>query len=163
MVEVTLYYNADKNIVAQKHLTPEGTCTGDFRATADVLRPTLVLQGTVPASVNYVYIPDFRRYYYVSERREITKDLTQLMLYVDVRKSFYNNLIANKGIVARNTNNYNMYLPDNRIPISARKALSIKKFTGDGPFAAGAKSISMTVFGGGPTWSGPFPPVNGGV
>ena len=156
MVDVTLYYNADKNIVAQKNLTSVGSFEGDFRATADVLRPTLIIQAEIPASANYVYIPDFHRYYYISTRREITKDLTEFALYVDVRKSFYNSLLTNRGIVARNTNNYNMYLPDNRIPISARKALSIKKFTGDGPFAVGAKSISMTVFGGGLRF-GPLP------
>ena len=160
MVDVTLYYNADKNIVAQKHLTSVGSFEGDFRATADVLRPTLIIQAEIPTSANYVYIPDFHRYYYISERREITKDLTEFSLYVDVRKSFYNNLMANKGIVARNANNYNMYLSDNRIPIGARKALAIKKFTGDGPFVGGAKSISMTVFGGGPQ-APPFPPVGG--
>lgn len=152
MVDVTLYYNADKNIVAQKHLTSIGSFSGDFRATADVLRPTLIIQAEIPTSANYVYIPDFHRYYYISERREITKDLTEFSLYVDVRKSFYNNLLSNKGIVARNTNNYNMYLADNKIPISARKALAIQKFPST-PFGAydglGIKGgLSLLVLGG---------------
>ena len=152
MVNVTLYYNADKNIVAQKHLTSIGSFSGDFRATADVLRPTLIIEGEVSTSANYVYIPDFNRYYYISERREITKDLTEFALYVDVRKSFYNNLLSNRGIVARNTNNYNMYLADNKIPISARKAVAIQKFPST-PFGAyddsGIKGgLSLLVMGG---------------
>ena len=152
MVNVTLYYNADKNIVAQKHLTSIGSFSGDFRATADVLRPTLIIEGEVSTSANYVYIPDFHRYYYISERREITKDLTEFALYVDVRKSFYNNLLSNRGIVARNTNNYNMYLADNKIPISARKAVAIQKFPST-PFGAyddsGIKGgLSLLVMGG---------------
>ena len=152
MVNVTLYYNADKNIVAQKHLTSIGSFSGDFRATADVLRPTLIIEGEVSTSANYVYIPDFHRYYYISERREITKDLTEFALYVDVRKSFYNNLLSNRGIVARNTNNYNMYLADNKIPISARKAVAIQKFSST-PFGAyddlGIKGgLSLLVMGG---------------
>ena len=152
MVDVTLYYNADKNIVAQKHLTSVGSFEGDFRATADVLRPTLIIQAEIPTSANYVYIPDFHRYYYISDRREITKDLTEFSLYVDVRKSFYNNLLSDTGIVARNTNNYNMYLADNKIPISAHKALSIQKFPTT-PFGAyddlGIKGgLSLLVMGG---------------
>lgn len=150
MVDVTLYYNADKTIVAQKHLTSIGSYSGDFRATADVLRPTLIIQGEISISANYVYIPDFRRYYYISERREITKDLTEFSLYVDVRKSFYNNLMSNKGIVARNTNNYNMYLRDDKIPIGARKAVAVKQIgsvVSPGTSAA-HPSVVMLVLGG---------------
>ena len=146
MVDVTLYYNADKNIVAQKHLTSIGSFTGDFRATADVLRPTLMIEGEVSTSANYVYIPDFHRYYYISERREITKDLTEFSLYVDVRKSFYNNLMANKGIVARNEHNYNTYLRDAKIPVDARKTVAVRKFSS--VFGAANPCVVMLVLGG---------------
>lgn len=146
MVDVTLYYNADKNIVAQKHLTSIGSFSGDFRATADVLRPTLIIEGEVSTSANYVYIPDFHRYYYISERREITKDLTEFALYVDVRKSFYNNLLSNKGIVSRNENNYNVYLRDAKIPVDARKTVAVRKF--NSVFGASTPCVVMLVLGG---------------
>lgn len=150
MVDVTLYYNADKNIVAQKHLTSIGGYSGDFRATADVLRPTLIIQGEISTSANYVYIPDFHRYYYISERREITKDLTEFALYVDVRKSFYNNLLSNRGIVARNTNNYNMYLRDDKIPIGARKTVAVHQLgaTVSPAQSSAHPSVVMLVLGG---------------
>ena len=148
MVSIVFYNNTSKDLVVNKSLTAVLSTTGDFRATVDALRPTVMVQGTVPANANYAYIADFGRYYYISDREYVTKDLCNLSLYTDVRKSFASQLANAKGVVARNNATYNMYLPDNKIPVGARKAVAIRKF-GNTPFSS-ARSVSMTVFGGTP-------------
>lgn len=147
-VTIDLMNNASKDIVLNKSLSTIASLSGDFRATVDALRPTIIVDGAVASNVNYAYIADFGRYYYVTDRQELTKDLTELSLYTDVLQSFATQLANASGIVKRNQNNYDMYLEDNKIPISARKAVAIKRFNGTSPFGATGRSISMTVFGG---------------
>lgn len=157
-VEIQLMNNTSKDLVVDKVLTPLATYSGTFRETVDALRPTFILQGTVAANVNYAYIPAFGRFYYVTDRKEVTKDLTELSLYTDVRKSFSTQLANARGIVARNTMIYDMYLNDPKIPVGAHKALAIKKFSST-PFgnrhplpeyeSAYYSTLSILVFGGG--------------
>lgn len=152
-MNITLYNNTSPRIVADKRIIPVGYVTGTFRATADVLRPVITLQaGSVPDNCNYIGINDFGRFYYVESSRMITTDLIELSLYVDVRKSFITEFLDNSGIVDRQTNNYDMYLKDNKIPCSAKKALTIKKFS-DTPFkgndgTTNLNRVYMLVLGG---------------
>ena len=155
-MNITLYTTSDDPIVANKTLTNGVSITGTFRATVDVLRPTFTVEATSVLDVhNYAYISDFGRYYYITAKRYITSNLIELSLYVDVRKSFLLELKLNSGIVVKQENNYDMYLPDN-IPVSSKKALSIKKFSTC--FTKGSETkdrpIVMLVLGGGE-------PVNG--
>ncbi len=157
-IDINLYNNTSKDLVVDKSLTPITTLSGTFRSTVDELRPTFIAQGTIARNVNYAYIPAFGRFYYVTDRKEVTKDLTELSLYVDVRKSFATQLANARGIVERNTTLYDMYLNDPKIPVGAHKALAIKKF-GSTPFgnrhpvpeyeSAYYSTLSILVFGGG--------------
>ena len=148
-VEIQLMNNTSKDLVVDKVVTPLATYSGTFRETVDTLRPTFILQGTVAANVNYAYIPAFGRFYYVSDRKEVTKDLTELSLYTDVRKSFSTQLYAARGIVQRNTENYDMYLNDPKIPVAARKTTIVRRFGRVFADEGGAQpSVIMLVLGG---------------
>lgn len=149
-MNITFYVFSDDPKVANKTLTQTGTATGEFRATVDVLRPTFTVKPEQVGEANYCYIAGLNRYYYITGKRKLTTGLTELSLYVDVRKSFYLELLLNKGIVVKQENNYDMYLPDG-IPVSSKKALSIKKF--DTCFTKGSlasnRPVVMLVLGGG--------------
>ena len=151
---INFYLNSQKNIVANKTPVTTGTATGEFKATVDVLRPTFVTEvASIPTGSNYAYIADFGRYYYITGMSMITNTLCELQLLCDVRTSFYTQLIANSGIVQRQANNYDMYLKDDKIPIAARKTISIRKFTAGGtpgytPFGYNGAYIYMMVLGG---------------
>lgn len=148
-MNITLYNNQSSRVVADKTLVPVGYSSGTFRATADVLRPVFQLDvGGVPDSCNYVGITDFGRFYYVTERRMITTNIVELQLEVDVRKSFLDEFKANRGIVDRQTNNYDAYLKDEKIPIGAKKALAVRSFP-QTPFEGGnSNRVVMLVLGG---------------
>lgn len=153
-MNIVLYTTHDEPIKANKTLSAVATLTGSFRATADVLRPVFVATVSSNANVraaNYAYIADFGRYYYITEKKYVTSELVELTLYVDVYKSFYTELLTQTGIVDRQENNYNMYLNDG-IPVSAKKALAIKKFSST-PFTnfsttEAPRYVCMLVLGG---------------
>lgn len=149
-MNITLYTNSDDPLVANKTLTGGASITGTFRATADVLRPTFTVSASsVLSTHNYAYIPDFGRYYYITAKRFITSDLLELSLYVDVRRTFQLELKLNSGVVSRNKDNYDMYLPDGMIPVGAHKTTNVYKFA-DTPFKGGNDNrVVMLVLGGG--------------
>lgn len=146
-ITISLYNNTSKNIVVDKQLSSAGSVTGTFRTTVDELRPTFIVQGTVAANVNYAYIPTFNRYYYVTDVKKVTKDLTELSLYTDVLKSFSTELYAATGVVQRNKQNYDMYLNDNKIPTAARKTVAVRRFGRVFP-STSSPAVIMLVLGG---------------
>lgn len=124
-LSITFYTFTDDPKVANKQLTTVGTASGTFRASVDVLRPSFVVTSAPVGNANYCYIEGLNRYYYITGVEKLTNGLTLIRLYVDVRQSFYSQLIANKGIVKRQENNYDMYLNDDAIPIGAKKTVSV--------------------------------------
>lgn len=59
---------------------------------------------------NYVYIPDFGRYYFI-RGREIDGDTEYITCHVDVLKSFESDIKSSKGTATR-SNFYNKNIPD---------------------------------------------------
>ena len=59
---------------------------------------------------NYVYIPDFGRYYFVAGR-ELVEHTEYITCHVDVLKTFADDIKASKGTATR-SNFYNRNIPD---------------------------------------------------
>ena len=55
-VTIDLMNNASKDIVVNKSLSTIASLSGDFRATVDALRPTIIVDGAVASNVNYAYM-----------------------------------------------------------------------------------------------------------
>lgn len=80
---------------------------------ADIVRPILRLsEGSIINSDNYVYIPDFNRYYF---KGKIERDggVILLSLICDVLMSFKDQIKNCPLIAERSTNTFNAYLSDN--------------------------------------------------
>lgn len=61
-------------------------------------------------NTNYVYIPDFGRYYFISGR-ELVEHTEYITCHVDVIKSFADDIKSSKGTATR-SNFYNRNIPD---------------------------------------------------
>ena len=64
-------------------------------------------------SMNYAYIPDFGRYYFVTGR-EVDGKTLYISLHVDVLMSFKNDILASTGTATR-SNFYNKNIPDKMV------------------------------------------------
>lgn len=103
-------------------VTPAATYTGTARAPVSVDGPYVLIQAQITTG-NYVYIPEFSRYYYITDRDIIRDDLTGLQLKSDPLTSFAS-LIDNLPVYARRTSKraettdttagYNADIPDNQ-------------------------------------------------
>ena len=74
---------------------------------------TGVPTGTRVFDYNYIYIPDFRRYYYVSNWVYNADGTWTAICTIDVLASWKNEIIASPGYVGRSTNHFDEYIQDN--------------------------------------------------
>ena len=63
-------------------------------------------------SANYVYIPDFNRYYFINDITSVRQNLWRLSLHVDVLMSYKKEIKNTKAFISRNEFIYNDKLVD---------------------------------------------------
>ena len=80
-------------------------------------------------TANYVYIPDFNRYYYVVDPIVVNNQLIRLMLHVDVLYSYKDKILANTGFIERNEYEYNRMIVDDLQLFRYDKITSIQNIT----------------------------------
>lgn len=76
---------------------------------------------------NYVYIPYFSRYYYITDMIDLDGNAMKIKCHVDVLMSFKDQILECDINSRRTENSYDMYLPDNRT-IESRYIRYSKKF-----------------------------------
>lgn len=147
---VNLYFNSSEAYDSNKNLTQLSSLSDvhpveGFDIETPVLKIGSVNQSTLN-NVNYAYIPEFNRYYFVDPPTVVNNKIYMLSLRVDVLMSFksaINNLVA---IIARQENEYNLYLPDPEFKVYANTDKKTLKFS-KVPFTKNANFL-LTVSGG---------------
>lgn len=112
---------------------------------SNVVRPSLkVSSGLIGQSVNYLYIDELERYYYI-RNWSMENGYIRLECEVDVLMSFKKDIKKQNTIVARNEKFFNMYLEDNKIKIQNRTAIRTVRF----PSGFTARNLILGVVGNG--------------
>lgn len=126
---ITLSNTTDENEVLEKTLTDSVTKECHLVNT-DVLNPILKLESVV-MDKNYVYIPDFKRYYFVKTVETINGMHTLLYCAVDVLMSYADEIKELDAYISRNEFDANFLLNDSSMPLLAEKKLVVKGFGED--------------------------------
>ena len=144
-MNLTLYkYLGERNKVDKSNdLVFVMTATGSFKADVNILSPTLILSLPVEGfeyltdenqneiddvvltdgeagnvlDFNYMYIAEFRRYYYVTSIVVSSNELVMVTGEVDPLYSFKDQIVENYGMVERNEFEYNEMLTDDLLPL----------------------------------------------
>lgn len=103
---------------------------GELRDECDILNPVLTIEGLNPdTTFNYCYIPDFKRYYFITESSVVRTGLIQFNLHVDVLQSWSKEILELEAIISRNEYDFNNHLEDTRIPAWSNNLSSYKEPT----------------------------------
>ena len=95
---------------------------------ASVVRPVLkVSSGLIGQSVNYVYVVELERYYYI-RNWVMENGHVQLECEVDVLMSFKDSIKKQNVIVARQEKDYNLYQVDDKMKFYNTNATKVKEF-----------------------------------
>lgn len=122
---------SDKNVV-DKNLTLLSDMTGVLKDSTSIMNPIIRIQGTLPTNCNYLYIPDFSRYYYVTDVRSIHDDIYEVSAHVDVLKTYASQIRGCSGIIARQQAAWNMYIDDGVFTLYQNPRFKIEAFSGNG-------------------------------
>lgn len=114
--QLNLYKNTStpNRVDKTNYITQIGTLYGAFRDETSVTNMAITIQTTDVPTFNYVYIPIFARYYYVTDIRSIRQNLWEISLSVDVLMSYKNAILNCKGFVDRNEFEYSENIIDNK-------------------------------------------------
>lgn len=97
--------------------------------TTDLGEPVLKVGKNIdPLRYNYVYIPEFNRYYYVKKPPKFEAGFYRVELHSDVLMSFYEYYKNRNVIVSRQERNYNLYQNDPKQHFYNTNATIIKEF-----------------------------------
>lgn len=91
-MDITFYINNSEKNKISKNLTNNTHISGTLRNETGVMNPVILIHSVNPTKFNYVYIPEFNRYYFITDMVSIRTDIWQIKLHVDVLMSFKNSL-----------------------------------------------------------------------
>lgn len=123
---ITLSNTRDEVEVLDKTLT-DSVSRECVLVNTDVLNPILKLESVV-IDKNYIYIPAFKRYYFVRTVETINGMHTLLYCSVDVLMSYKNEIMELDAYISRNEFDANFLLNDSSMPLLAEKRLVVKGF-----------------------------------
>lgn len=125
----TFYNNASDERYLNKSITAKySNIDIEVITPASVVRPSFRLSsGLIGQSVNYVYVSELERYYYI---RNWTMDNGFVIIEceVDVLMSFKNAIKQQNVIVSRQENKFNMYLEDSKYNILSSNSVRTVQF-----------------------------------
>lgn len=131
-MKLKLYKNYSDNIVVDKHITQIGSeRTGTLRAPCSVIDPVIEVQGLTNISeLNYAYIHDYGRYYYINNIVCVSDKLFELYMHVDVLKTYASGIRGNNAVISRQQQkgHYDLMLADGTYKVKANPNFEIKKF-----------------------------------
>ena len=112
------------------------TLTGTLREETSIVDPVITIEysGTL-TNVNYAYIPEFNRYYFITQIESVRTGLWRIYCHCDVLKTYAQAILGTPCVVARNENRYNLYLNDVYFKVYSNPRYEVinfpNKFSGD--------------------------------
>lgn len=129
MGNVIFYSCTDANNKLNKTPTQIKSINVNFKGGVSETDPVIFVSNFDFSNVNYMYISDYNRYYFIKEIVTVPGGL-QISGHVDVLMSFKNEINNVGGIVSRSSNIQNNYLSDPKIKLLQYKKYETKKSTG---------------------------------
>lgn len=119
-ITITLYNNNSEPERVTKSLSGARNYSGNLKEDCDIINPVVLIDGASAgvANFNYMYIPAFGRYYYITNVTAVTGALFEVHGKVDVLYTYRDQIRACMALIERQENSYNPYLQDNMLPIS---------------------------------------------
>lgn len=125
-MQIVLFKNNDDKRKLTKTLNGGLTISGKLTDLTDFLNPVIELGYNADIiNYNYVYIPAFKRYYFV-DNFSVDNNVLTINLHCDVLMTYKNDILSSKALVTR-THVGNKYLPDAMITQTSKINRQVKQ------------------------------------
>lgn len=123
---ISLFKTASENNRVVKTLTDEKQLSGELRNQTSILNPSIRIESADNISTyNYAYIPEFGRYYYITDITSVRTNCWIISLRCDVLMSYSDQIKAIIGVVVRQESNPNKLLVDRLERLQSNKEIDI--------------------------------------
>lgn len=120
--------NASPENFVEKSITEVSRYDCTFRAPTDIVRPVITISGSNVFGINYAFIPDLARYYFVDNIVSVRNEVWEIHMHCDVLKSFWNDIKVCECIIERNEFVRTKDLQDTAIYATADSLYEVIKF-----------------------------------
>lgn len=129
-MNITLGKTNDDPRVVSKTMSGIASYSGSLKNDCSIMRPTVRISGNIGsvAGANYMHIPEFQRYYYITDIRSVANNLFEVTGRVDVLKSNEADIRASNGIACRSASNYDLYLDDGNFKLHSNPNIVTHSF-----------------------------------
>lgn len=127
---IVMQRNNSENNRVTKDVTDIATISGVLRNETSIIDPIILIEGDLTDYVNcnYCTISTFGRSYFINNIRSVRNGLFEIHCHVDVLSSFATEIKANKAIVNRQENEWNLYLNDGVFKVYQNPVVLTREF-----------------------------------
>lgn len=129
---ITLQKFSGEKIALDKTTTDLITVSGVLREETSIVNPVIRIAGDLSNYVkaDYMTIPVFGRSYFITDIRSVRDGLFEVSGHCDVLSSFKTGIRANRAIIRRGANIYNLYLDDGSFKVYNNPKVLAANFPG---------------------------------
>ena len=129
-MEAVFYWNKSDPNHINKNLSELGRLSINLKEATSILNPELVVSSDLDwiSTCNYLYIPQLKRYYYITSLDSVRNGLWSIKCHIDVLQSYRPYILQQEGVIARQEFNYNILLDDGTLLSYANPDVITKKF-----------------------------------
>lgn len=147
-MQVSFYQNTSENYRIDKSLIGKYTESCTLKDGCSVENPEILIANANNMSdCNYMYIPDFNRYYFITDIVSVRDGLWLISGHVDVLMSFKNEIRGCTATFKRQENLFNLYLDDPEFKTYNNAQIVTKVLTGGGGLTKNMNYILVTAGG----------------
>lgn len=99
-MNIVLYVNNSEQNKINKSLSNPATFSGVLKEETSIITPVILMEVDNPYNYNYAFIPEFNRYYFISNITSVNNKMWRISLKVDVLESFKNEIMASSAILS---------------------------------------------------------------
>lgn len=143
--DIELMRNNSPKEMINKSISTLTTVTGTLKEDTSIIDPVIKIQGDISnfTRCNYMFIPKFNRYYYVTDLRSIMNNIFEISGHVDVLTTYQEAIRNNNAIIRRQENDWNLYLNDGSFKIYQKPIILTRSF----PSGFNAQEFVLAVAG----------------
>lgn len=112
-MNIKFYTNLSEKNAINKSITLLDDFTGTLREESSIIDPVITITSLSNLSAcNYAYIPEFGRYYFVTDITCVRNNYYQVSMHVDVLMTYKDQILANNAIIDRNESQFDLKIND---------------------------------------------------
>ena len=98
-MNIQLCSNTSEKNKINKTITTGITLSGSLRNESNVVNPSIIINIDNPTIYNYAYIPEFNRYYFITNYISLRTGMWQINLKSDVLMSFKDSILSSEVLI----------------------------------------------------------------